>query len=471
MDISLSMSAAQVIAAFRRRALSPVEFMSTVLNQARQLNRQVNCLCCIDEEGALSAARESEQRWMRNDPCGLLDGVPVSVKDLVAVRGMPTRYGSRTSSAGVEQEDAPAVRRLRHAGALLFGKTTTSEYGNKIVTDSPLTGITRNPWNMHVSSGGSSGGSAVAVALGLGPLSLATDGGGSIRVPAGWSGVVGFKPSFGMVPTSAEGSWMSLSTLGPIACTVSDAALMFTVMARVRHTQDPLMSSSRDWRVGLDDGVARFRVAYCLAPAGVQVEPAIADCVRQGVAVIEALGAHVEEVAVGPLEGYLKSRMHSIQWSVFFAQRIRRLDEHAQAQLDPDVRALAESGVRETMFSLVDALQARHVLTVAMTEFFERYDLLVTPTFHCGPPPVPGLPEELRGAPPLTSWCNQTGFPALSVPCGLPGGMPTGLQIIGPRGADARVLCAARAYESARGPFPMPGRVCDRRSAGAEAQS
>ncbi|EDT04211.1 Amidase [Burkholderia ambifaria IOP40-10] len=470
MDRSLSMSAAQLIAAFMRRALSPVEVMSAVLDQGRELDRQVNCLCCIDEEGALAAARESEQRWMRNDPCGLLDGVPVSVKDLVAVRGVPTRYGSRTSSARVEQKDAPAVGRLRHAGALLFGKTTTSEYGNKIVTDSPLTGITRNPWNTHVSSGGSSGGSAVAVALGIGPLSLATDGGGSIRVPACWSGVVGFKPSFGMVPTGTEASWTSLSTLGPIARTVSDAALMLTVMARVQHTHDPLMSSSRDWRVGLDDGVAGLRVAYCAAPAGVRVEPAIADCVKQGVAVIEALGAHVEEAAIAPLDGYLKSRMHSIQWSVFFAQRVRQLDEQAQAQLDPDVRALAESGARETTFSLVDALQARHVLTAAMTEFFEQFDLLVTPTFHCGPPPVPGLPEELRGAPPLTSWCNQTGFPAVSIPCGLPGGMPMGLQIIGPHGADARVLRAARAYESARGPFPMPERARDRRIAEAEAQ-
>ncbi|PXX23094.1 MULTISPECIES: amidase family protein [Burkholderia] len=470
MDDLLSMSGSQLIAAFRRRALSPVEVMAVVLDHATQFNRQVNCLCCIDEEGALATARESEQRWMRNEPCGLLDGVPVSVKDLVAVRGMPTRYGSLVSSAGAEQEDAPAVRRLRHAGALLFGKATTSEYGNKIVTDSPLTGITRNPWNTHVTSGGSSGGSAVAVAFGMGPLSLATDGGGSIRVPACWSGVVGFKPSFGMVPTGTEGSWTSLSTLGPIARNVSDAALMLTVMARAQHMQDPLMSCCRDWRIGLDAGVAGLRVAYCAAPAGVRVEPAIADCVGQGVAVIETLGAHVEEAEIAPLGGYLKSRMHSIQWSVFFAQRIRQLDEHAQAQLDPDVRTLAESGARETTFSLVDALQARHALTVAMTEFFEHYDLLVTPTFHCGPPPVPGLPEELRGAPPLTSWCNQTGFPAVSVPCGLPAGMPTGLQIIGPRGADARVLRVARAYESARGPFPMPGRARDRQIAEVEAQ-
>ncbi|RQS69191.1 amidase [Burkholderia sp. Bp8963] len=471
MDDAIWTSASQLTMAFQRRALSPVEVMAAVLDQVTQFNRQFNCLCCVDEEGALAAARKSEQRWRRNEPCGLLDGVPVSIKDLVAVQGLPTRHGSLASLVGLEQDDAPAVGRLRRAGALLFGKTTTSEFGNKIVTDSPLTGITRNPWDRRVTSGGSSGGSAVAVALGMGPLSLATDGGGSIRVPACWSGVVGFKPSFGLVPSGAEGTWPSLSTLGPIARNVSDAALMLTVIARARRTADSLTSCLRDWRVGLGDGVAGLRVAYCPAPAGVRVDPAITNSVRQAVGLIETLGAHVDETEVEPLNGYLKSRMHSIQWSVFFAQRIQQLDEDAQAQLDPDVLALAQSGARETTSTFVDALRARHALTVAMTEFFEHYDLLVTPTFHCGPPPVPGLPEELRVAPPLTSWCNQTGFPAASVPCGLPGGMPTGLQIIGPHGADALVLRAARAYESARGPFPTPGRAKERRSAEAESQS
>ncbi|KWF93548.1 amidase [Burkholderia diffusa] len=455
MNDVLKLNADQLTGAYRCRALSPVEVMCAVLDWTARINPIVNGICGLDEDSTLAAARESERRWMRSEPCGLLDGVPVSVKDLVAVRGLPTRYGSCTSASAPALEDGPAVARLRQAGALLFGKTTTSEFGNKIVTDSPLTGITRNPWDLRRSPGGSSGGSAVAVALGMGPLSLATDGGGSIRVPACWSGVVGMKPTFDRVPTGAAGSWTGLSTLGPMARTVSDVALMLTVMARQSDARSST-SAGPDVRVGLDDGIAGLRIAYCPAPAGVEVEPDIANAVRRAVARLEALGATIEETDVAPLAGYVESRMHGIQWAAFFAQRVRQLHPSARPQLDADVRALAETGDSISTSSFVDALQARHTLTVSMAAFFEAYDLLVTPTFHCSPPLAPGLPEDQRMAPPLTSWCNQTGLPAASVPCGLPGGLPTGLQIIGARGSDALVLRAARAYESARDPFPAP---------------
>ncbi|KVC31797.1 amidase family protein [Burkholderia cepacia] len=467
MNDVLRMNVEQLMVGYRRRSFSPVEVICAVLDRVALVNPLVNGVCNLDEDSALAAARESEQRWMRGEPCGLLDGVPVSVKDLVAVRGLPTRYGSLTSPSTPEADDAPAVARLRQAGALLFGKTTTSEFGNKIVTDSPLTGITRNPWDRRLTSGGSSGGSAVAVALGMGPLSLATDGGGSIRVPACWSGVVGMKPSFNRVPAGAAVSWTHLSTLGPIARCVSDAALMLTVMSRQSDARS-LASACPDLRIGLDDGIAGLRIAYCPAPAGVQVEPEITVSVRQAVGLFEALGAQVEETDVKPLDGYLESRMHAIQWAVFFAQRARQLPPSTRPQLDPDVSALAEAGGSVLTSTFVDALQARHALTVAMAAFFEDYDLLLTPTFHCAPPLAEGRPEHSRMAPPLTSWCNQTGLPAASVPCGLPGGLPTGLQIIGPSGGDALVLRAARAYESARGPFPAPPEAMQGQTEGVE---
>ncbi|KVE85481.1 amidase [Burkholderia cepacia] len=467
MNDVLEMNAEQLMVGYRRRAFSPVEVICAVLDRVAHFNPFVNGVCSLDEDSVLAAARESERRWMHGEPRGLLDGVPVSVKDLVAVRGLPTRYGSLTSLGAPEVDDAPAVARLRQAGALLFGKTTTSEFGNKIVTDSPLTGITRNPWGRRLSSGGSSGGSAVAVALGMGPLSLATDGGGSIRIPACWSGVVGMKPSFNRVPAGAAVSWTHLSTLGPIARCVSDAALMLTVMAHRSDARSPA-SGGTDLRIGLDDGIAGLRIAYCPAPAGVQVEPDIALSVRQAVGVFEALGAPVEETDVKPLDGYLESRIHAIQWAVFFAQRVRQLHPAARPQLDPDVCALAEAGDSVLTSTFVDALQARHALTVAMAAFFEDYDLLVTPTFHCAPPLAEGRREHSRMAPPLTSWCNQTGLPAASVPCGLPGGLPTGLQIIGPPGGDELVLRVARAYESARGPFPVPTEAMQGQTEGAE---
>lgn len=395
---------------------------------------------------------------MRGEPCGPLDGVPVSVKDLVAVAGLPTRHGSWTASPDRESVDAPAVARLRRAGAIPFGKTTTSEFGNKIVTDCPLTGATRNPWDTRLSPGGSSGGSAVAVALGMGPLSLATDGGGSIRIPAGWSGVVGFKPTFALVPAGNAASWTALSTLGPIARTVRDAALMLDAMTCANGNLPPGAGSPSGYSGTLDDGAAGLRVAWCPAPDSVSVVPDIAECVGRAVDTFGALGATVTQTDVAPIaDHYGNGRMHSVQWSVFFAQRVRHMEATDRPLLDPELTALSDAGVRIDTATFVDALLARHALGASMETFFERYDLLLTPTFHCGPPPVPGLPAHLRQAPVLTAWCNQAGVPAISVPCGFAGDLPVGLQIIGRRGSDALVLRAARAYELARGEFPAPG--------------
>ncbi|RKF48915.1 amidase family protein [Paraburkholderia fungorum] len=452
------LSAAQLVAGFQQRSLSPVEVMCAVLDRVTKLDPVVNAFCALDEEGAMSAAGEAERRWMRGKPCGPLDGVPVSVKDLVVVAGLPTRHGSWTTSPDRENADAPAVARLRYAGAIPFGKTTTSEFGNKIVTDCPLTGATRNPWDTRLSPGGSSGGSAVAVALGMGPLSLATDGGGSIRIPACWSGVVGFKPTFALVPAGSAASWTALSTLGPIARTVRDAALMLDAMTCGDNDRPPGAGSPSGYSAALGDGVAGLRVAWCLAPDGVSVAPGIAECVERAVDTFGALGATVIQVDVAPIVDYYgNGRIHSVQWSVFFAQRVRHMELADRTALDPDLKALSDAGARIDTATFVDALLARHALGASMETFFERYDLLLTPTFHCGPPPVPGLPGHLRNAPLLTAWCNQAGVPAISVPCGFVGDVPTGLQIIGRRGSDALVLRAARAYELARGYFPAPG--------------
>ncbi|PRG58084.1 amidase [Burkholderia multivorans] len=456
MDDIMMLNAAQLLAGYRQRRLSPVEVMCAVLDRITKLDPAVNAFCALDEEGALKAAGESERRWLKGESCGPLDGVPVSVKDLVAVGGLPTRYGSWTSSPDPEYEDAPAVTRLRGAGAILFGKTTTSEFGNKIVTDCPLTGATRNPWNTQLSSGGSSGGSAVAVALGMGPLSLATDGGGSIRIPACWSGVVGFKPTFALVPAGRAASWTALSTLGPIARTVRDAALTLDAMAGA-HDGYPGTGAPPCYTAALDGGVAGLRIAYCASPGGIEVEPDIAASVSEAADAFAGLGATVVPADVEPVADYYgDGRMHSIQWSVFFAQRVRHMELADRTLLDPELLALAEAGAQIDTATFADALLARHALGAAIEAFFAQYDLLITPTFHCGPPPVPGLPGHLRSAPFLTAWCNQAGVPAISVPCGFAGGMPVGVQIVGRRGCDALVLRAAHAYERARGDFPSP---------------
>lgn len=452
----LTLDVEQLLARFEHRTLSPVELLRAVLNRMTQIDSLVNAVCALDEDRALTAARESERRWRRASPRGPLDGIPVSVKDLVDVAGMPTRYGSMTTSERAADADAPAVARLRGAGAILFGKTTTSEFGNKIVTDSLQTGATRNPWDIRLSSGGSSGGSAVAVALGMGPLSLATDGGGSIRIPACWSGLFGLKPSFGLVPVGPTATWPALSTLGPLARSARDAARMLNAMTHECEARSPY-AARLDYRAELEKGLSGLRIAYCPTPAGASIDPEIDACVRQAVEILKVRGACICERDVAPLSKYYgDGRMHSIQWQVFFAQHVRRMDVDKRALLDPELQALADAGERVSAATFADALLARHALSAAMETFFDRFDLLLTPTFHRGPPPVPGLPADMRMAPVLTAWCNQTGSPAASVPCGFAAGMPTGLQIIGRRGADALVLRAAHAYELARGPFPLP---------------
>lgn len=449
----LTLNAGQLVVGFRQRSLSPVEVMCAVLDRVTKLDPVVNAFCALDEEGAMSAAGEAERRWMRGEPCGPLDGVPVSVKDLVAVAGLPTRHGSRTASPDREYADAPAVARLRRAGAIPFGKTTTSEFGNKIVTDCPLTGATRNPWDTRLSPGGSSGGSAVAVALGMGPLSLATDGGGSIRIPACWSGVVGFKPTFALVPAGNTASWTALSTLGPIARTVRDAALMLDAVTWANDDRPPGAGSPSGYCDALDNGVAGLRVAWCpsrtvcrwrqksrsvsrgqraylVHSARRSVRPmsgrlrtttAMAACIRSVVRVLRAAspayGGGGQDTARSRSEGtggcWSTGGHRNVCRCTACPSRTRRIDGNVLRPLRPaahtDVSLRATSGSRSARPSASGT----------------RPDSVVQPGWRA---------------------CDIRTVR-------IRGGMPVGLQIIGRRGSDALVLRAARAYELARGNF------------------
>lgn len=451
------LSAIELVGAYRKKELSPVDAMRAIFDRIDLLDAKINAFRETDRAGALAAAAESETRWRSGKRCGVLDGVPVSVKDLVATKGMATLYGSKAVSPGNSADaDAPSVALLRSSGAIIFGKTTTSEFGNKIVTESPLTGVTRNPWNLEKTAGGSSGGSGAAVAAGMGPLALATDGGGSIRIPSCWSGTFGFKPSFKRVPSDGSDIF-SLSNIGPITRSVGDAALMMTVLTGHCDSDFELSPARQhDFQTGLEDGVRNLRIAFSPDLGLVKVTDDIASCVDQAVRTLEQLGARVEQVSVPPLRSYLESRCHSIQWMVRIARLVRDISPEQRELLDPDTSALAAIGEEIPTSVLVEAMTARQRLSREMHQFFDRFDLLVTPTFHVTAPDVPGLPPHLQTAPPLTSWCNQTMQPAASIPCGLTSEkMPVGLQIIGRRFADALVLRAARAYEGARGPFPV----------------
>ena len=260
-----ALSAAELLSLYRRKKLSPVEVTKAVHERMRTLNPALNAFCVLDFESSLNAARQSERRWLKGEPRGLLDGVPASIKDLIVTKGWPTLRGSKTvDPKGPWNDDAPVVARLREHGAVLLGKTTTPEFGWKGVTDSALTGVTRNPWNPKMTPGGSSGGAAAAVAAGMGALAVGTDGGGSIRIPCGFTGLFGLKPSFGRVPAWPLSPMGTVAHLGPMTRTVQDAALMMNVItlpdARDWHA---LPHDARDYRVGLEDGVKEIGRASC----------------------------------------------------------------------------------------------------------------------------------------------------------------------------------------------------------------
>jgi len=251
-------SAISLLELYRKRALSPVEATQILLDRLEALQPKINAFCIVDHDGALAAARESEQRWQRGDAVGRLDGVPVTIKDLMLMRGFPTLRGSRLVDPDQDwSEDAPAVARLREAGAVILGKTTTPEFGWKALGDSPLTGITRNPWDLSRTPGGSSAGAAAACAAGIGALHLGSDGAGSIRIPAAFTGIFGLKPSFGRVPAYPLSAMGPLAHLGPMARTVADAALMLTVLSQPDHRDSyALPPENTDWSDGIEDGMS-----------------------------------------------------------------------------------------------------------------------------------------------------------------------------------------------------------------------
>src|SRR3954466_4036292 len=290
-----SLSAAQLLQAYGRHQLSPVDVARAVLARIEKLNPVLNAFNLVSDR-AIEDAKASEARWTAGQPKGLLDGVPVSIKDIILTKGWPTLRGSKTVDAkGPWNDDAPATARLREHGAVLLGKTTTPEFGWKGVTDSPLTGITRNPWNPKKTPGGSSGGAVAAVAAGMGPLAVGTDGGGSIRIPCSFTGLFGIKPSFGRVPAWPLSPFGTVAHVGPITRTVTDAALMLNVLA-LPDARDwhALPYESRDYRGRLEFGVRDLRIAYSPDLGYAEVDPEVLATVKKALGVFSDLGARVE---------------------------------------------------------------------------------------------------------------------------------------------------------------------------------
>ncbi|MDJ0611879.1 MAG: amidase [Kiloniellales bacterium] len=459
-DLAL-LPATALIKGYREGTLSPVEATQAALDRIEKHNGTLNAFNLVDAEGALAEARRSEERWRVSAPRGRLDGVPVSIKDILLTEGWPTLRGSKTIDPDqVWDEDAPAVARLRENGAVILGKTTTPEFGWKGVTDSPLTGVTRNPWNPELTPGGSSGGASAAVAAGMGPLAVGTDGGGSIRIPAGFTGIFGIKPSFGRVPAYPASPFSTVAHVGPMTRTVGDGALMLTVLAEP-DARDwyALPYDGTDFSNGLEDGIEGLTVAFSPTLGGHRVDPEVADLVLAAVRRFETLGAKVEEAEPELPDCGEIFRPH---WFAGAAKLLSGFTEEQKALMDPGLVEIAKQGAAFSLMDYLTAMKQREDLGIALRRFHETYDLLLTPSL-----PITAFAAGLEEPPSDTEgrWVDWTPFtypfnlsrqPAASVPCGLTrSGLPAGLQIVGPLYGEALVLRAARAYETDQ-PFVMP---------------
>jgi aspartyl-tRNA(Asn)/glutamyl-tRNA(Gln) amidotransferase subunit A len=454
------LSARALLDAFRARTLSPVEALDAVLHRLDAVNPRLNALHLVDRELGYAMARESEARWRKGEPMGPLDGVPVPIKDTNAVRGWPYRIGSRTTSPDAVDYDAPPVARLREAGAIFFGKTTTPEFGWKGVTDSPLSGVTRNPWDPSRTPGGSSGGAAVAVATGIGPIALGGDGGGSIRMPAAFTGIFGIKPTSGRVPNFPSATVGTMTTPGPMSREVGDAALMLRTLAEP-DARDPvaLPHQASDWLAGLEDGVKGLRIGFSADLGYVRVEPVVAAAVAEAVQILAAQGAVVEPADPGWSDP--RWALDTI-WRVAYATMLRSLKDEQRALLDPELARIVASARDIPAIEYHHALNERARLGEAMQKFHARYDLLVTPAMPLTAfaadtlTPDRGKYSEWWDWSPFTWPFNMTRQPAAVCPCGFDAsGLPIGMQIVGPLYREDLVLRAARTFEAAQ-PFKMP---------------
>lgn len=450
------LSAVELQILYARGEASPVDVLDTFLARAAALQPHLNALVLIDEAAARVAAKESEARWRNKAPLSVFDGVPTTIKDTTPVRGWPTRVGSHATDETPAAESAPVVERLQAAGMIVFGKSTTPEFGWKALTDSPLQGTTRNPWNLGHTPGGSSGGASALTAAGINPFNHGNDGGGSIRIPAAHTGLVGLKPSFGRVPQyPADSPFADVVSQGVLSRSVHDTALALNLLAGP-DSRDwrSLPADPRDYSVGLEDGVRGLKLGLNLDFGHIEADAEIRTLVAAAARWFEQLGAVVEDV--GPLIEPLRPSFEAL-WIGSFATRLRQIPTQLHAKLDPGFRAAAEKGLAITLADYAKAYEAKSKLARDMALWHQRYDLLLTPVTPTAAPPVETLynseafPRWTKGAP-YTLPFNLTGQPAASMPAGVTStGLPVGLQIVGPARADALVLRAMRAYESASG--------------------
>lgn len=453
------LTAVELVSLFQDGKLSPVEAASACLERVHTHNKAVNAYNFLNEELTYEAARRSEERWRRGIPLGPIDGVPVAVKDIFMTAGWPNRKGSLITSAEPLKVDAPAIAALRRNGFVPLGRTTIPEFGWKGITDNPLDGVTGNPWDPTKTAGGSSGGSAAAIPLGMGPLSLGTDAGGSIRIPAAFCGIVGHKPTHGLCPMWPPSSFYPLAHVGPLTKTVADTALLMDVLAEPDPRDETFPGRRESFFASLEPSTVATslrgkRIAYSADLGFVKVDPEVEAAFSQAVLVFEEAGAIVDSRDPGfsdPLESF------NVMFYGGAANALRQIGPEDRAKMDPNLIKVAEWGSTLSLLDYMGAANERAAITERMSLFHRNWELLITPTlpiaaFEAGLEVPRDWPHERWPTwTPFTYPFNMTGQPAISVPCGFTSsGLPIGLQIVGPRGADVAVLQAAHYYQQAR---------------------
>jgi aspartyl-tRNA(Asn)/glutamyl-tRNA(Gln) amidotransferase subunit A len=458
------LSATDLRARVGAKEVSPVEITRAVLARAERLQGELNCFITLCGDQAMADAKEAEHAVMSGQRLGLLHGIPVTVKDIVNTRGVRTTFGAVPYKTNVPDHDAVCVARLRAQGAILIGKTTTPEFGSKCLTDSPLFGRTRNAWSCDRSSGGSSGGAAVAVASGIAPLAVATDGGGSTRIPASCNGVVGLKQSNGMIPHSqVQDAFGNQTYVTPMTRTVADTALMMQAMSG-EDASDP-------WSIGIPTqdfvgGAAAQgdlrgrRILFCLAPSGRPVSADVAKAFRASLAKLEALGAEVEEM---PGDGFdVEPIWRAINHTAWRTRFEKLAADHGEQLSETFLKQLALAG----KVSGVDFQQAmfdRTSLFRRVQSLLQHADVLAMPTLSRTALPIDQdlfgtldidgqVFDEVRSNWfPWTMPFNMTGHPAVSVPCGFASdGLPIGIQLVGRFRGDVELLRVSALFEASQ---------------------
>jgi Asp-tRNA(Asn)/Glu-tRNA(Gln) amidotransferase A subunit family amidase len=460
-DLELCYTPAAVLAErIRRKQLSPVELMKNALARIEEVNPKLNCFAFIYPEEALELARRAEQAVMKGAALGSLHGVPLAIKDLTPTKGKRTTLGSYAFEHNVPDRDATIVTRLtKEAGGIMVGKTTTPEFAYSSYTESPLWGITRNPWNPGRTPGGSSGGSGAAVATGCVPLAEGTDMGGSVRIPAAWCGIVGLKPSLGRIPMDILPSCFDdISHFGPLARTIDDARL-FLDAAQGPHDADILSNATRlDLAKPVDGSIRGMKFALNIDLSCYYVHPEVAQLVRAAAAALKDAGATVEEVVLDWPRRY--NDMWAELWAVFMSAYFGEKLEKYRSKMDPRVVKLIERG---------NAMPATHYkrIEIERTEqwnrfrpIIERYDAFLCPTMAIPAPPVGGDDNDFyadrsdglyHGTDMTALFNNLSPLPCLSVPAGWTSeGLPVGLQIVARRYRDDTALRIGRALELGR---------------------